>query len=246
MTMPKTAAVARALGRTPSEWTRSELDRALAALRDDLPGDPIGYVIAAIPRSERCECGALHLSVDAPDLDGQTRSSLHRLLATPFGDIVRERVCRQTAISTVRFGWSGLHAFVPTFVRVIDIYEVRTTSARELDDQTLENIITAIRKDLPGLMTMYNQSLESLTVNAVSPAPDDSDRREWKALIDQVMFAFSTPVRKYLDEYAVRHYDGAMVGAVNCCIVMSAQLPGAAWKTRWFDEQVQQQLTPDC
>ena len=246
MTMPKTAAVAQMLGRTPSEWTDPELDQALAALRDDLPGDPIGYVMAAIPRSDRCECGALHLSVDAPDLDDRTRSSLHRLLATPFGDIVRERVRRQAGISTVRFGWNGLCAVVPTFVRVVDIYEVRSVSASKLDNQTLENIIAAIRKDLPGLMAMCNQSLESLTVNAVSPAPGDEGRREWKALIDQVMFAFSTPVRKYVDEYATRRYSGAMIGAVNCCIVMSAQLPSDAWKTCWFDEQVHQQLTPDC
>ena len=246
MTMPKTATVAQMLGRTPSQWTDLELDQALAALRDDLPGDPIGYVMAAIPRSDRCECGALHLSVDAPDLDDQTRSSLHRLLSTPFGDIVREYVRRQAGISTVRFGWSGLSAVVPTFVRVVDIYEVRSVSASKLDNQSLENIIAAIRKDLPGLMAMCDQSLESLTVNAVSPAPGDEGRCEWKALIDQVMVAFSTPVRKYLEEYAARHYNGAMVGAVNCCIVMSAQLPSDVWKTHWFDEQVYQQLTPDC
>lgn len=245
--MPRTATVARALvGRTPIEWSDAEIDQALRALSQDLPGDPIGYVMAAISQSERCECGALHLAVDAPDLDDQTRASLHRLLATPFGDIVREHVARQTDITTVRFGWSGLQAVVPTFVRVVDIYEARTASARELDSQTLENIVAAIRKDLPGMMDMYDRSLGSLTVHAVRPAPGDEGQAIWKALIDQVMFAFSTPVRKYLDEYAARWYAGASVGAVNCCIVMAARLPSDAWKTRWFDEQVAQQLTPDC
>lgn len=246
MTMPRTAEVAKRLGRTPLEWSDAEIDQALAALSEDLPGNPIGYVLDAVPVSERCECGALHLAVDALDLDAMTRGSLHRLLATPFGDIVREAVRRQTSLATVRFGWSGIDQVAPTFVRVVDSYGARQTHASALDAQTLDAIMAAIRKDLPGMMTMVNQSLGKLSVNAVSPAPGDAGRAQWKALIDQVMFAFSTPVRKYLDEYAARSRDGAYIGAVNCCIVMSAQLPNDAWQTRWFDEQVNQQLTPDC
>lgn len=246
MTMPRTAKVAKSLGRSPLEWADDEIELALKALGEDLPGDPIGYALGAVPSSQRCDCGALHLAVDAADLDDETRSSLHRLLATPFGDIVREHVRRESGIVNVRFGWSGLSAVVPTFVRVVDVYDARTVPADALDDQTLGNIIAAIRKDLPRMMDMLDKSLDSLSVNAVSPASGDEGRREWKTLIGQVMFAFSTPVRKYLDEYARRQFDGASVGAVNCCIVMSARMLPGDWKQHWFDEQVGQQLTPDC
>lgn len=246
MTMPRTAAVAKMLGRTPLEWTDAEIDQALTALSEDLPGDPIGYVLTALPRSGRCECGALHLAVDATDLDSVTRSSLHRLLATPFGDIVREHVRRRSDITTVRFGWGGIDVTAPAFVEAVDVHDARHVYASKLSDQALGNIVTAIRQDLPGMMSMFDRSLGELLVNAVGPEPGDEGRRAWKALIDQVMFAFSTPVRKYLDEYAVRQYNGAYVGAVNCCIIMSARLPSATWQIRWFDEQVGQQLTPDC
>ncbi len=73
-------------------------------------------------------------------------------------------------------------------------------------------------------MSLFDQSVTELSVKAVSPHPDDHDRREWKALIDQVMFTFSTPVRKYLDEYVARQHERASVGAVNCCIGMAARL----------------------
>lgn len=246
MTMPKTAKVAKSLGRSPLEWTDIEIKQALDALRDDLPGNPIGYVEAAVPRSKPCDCGAMHLAVDAPDLDKVTRGSLHRLLATPFGDIIREYIGRQFGIANVRFGWSGLQDLVPTFVRVVDVYDARTVYADMLDDATLSNIIDAIRKDLPGMMAMLDESLCSLSVHAISPQPSTEGRREWSTLIDQVMVAFSTPVRKYLDEYARRSYSGAHVGAVNCCIIMSDVGDRGAWHRRWFSTQVDQQLTPDC
>ena len=246
MTMPRTAEVAKSLGRSPQEWSDAEIDKALKALSEDLPGDPIGYALGALSASERCECGALHLAVNAPDLDPATRGSLHRLLATPFGNIVRERVRRHTDVTTIRFGWEGIDLTAPKFVRVVDVYDVRGAYACKLDDQTLGNIVAAIRQDLPGMMAMFDQSLGELSVRAVKPQPGDEGRREWKALIDQVMFGFSTPLRKYLDEYAARYYEGARVGAVNCCIVMAARLSDAAWQDRWFGEQVCQQLTPDC
>ena len=246
MTMPKTAAVAKTIGRIPQEWTQDEIDQALAALEADLPGDPIGYIMQAIPVSKLCECGALHLSVDASDLDDATRRSLHRVLATPFGDIVREHLRRSADIQNVRFGWSGLKDYAPAFVRVVDIYDARQVHANQLDDASLGNIVAAIRKDLPGMMAMLDQSLASLSVTAVSPSPRDEGRQEWSQLIAQVMFAFSTPVRKYLDEYACRNYDGARVGAVNCCIIMSDVSSGSSWQRHWFGTQVRQQLTPDC
>lgn len=246
VTMPKTAQFAKTLGRSPLEWTDDEIERALEALREDLPGDPIGFIMAAVPLSRRCDCGSLHLSVDAPELEEATRGSLHRLIATPFGDIVREHVRRQSGVANVRFGWSGVDAYAPTFVRVVDIYDARKVRASELDDRTLGNIISAIRKDMPEMMEMLDASLRTLSVKAVSSPPGESGKREWRALIEQVMFAFSTPVRKYLDEYAKRNFGGARVGAVNCCIIMSDIGDGSAWQHRWFDTQVDQQLTPDC
>ena len=113
MTMPRTAEIAKSFGKSPSGWTDAKIELALRALEKDLPGGPIGYVLGAVPVSRRCDCGSLHLAVDATDLDDQTRSSLHRLLATPFGDIVRERVRREHGIVNVRFGWSGLSAMAP-------------------------------------------------------------------------------------------------------------------------------------
>lgn len=246
MTMPRTAEVAKRLGRTPLEWSDAEINQALKALSDDLPGNPIEYVLGALPRSERCECGALHLATNAPDLEADTRSSLHRLLATPFGDIVREHIRRTSTLTNVRFGWEGLDVALPMFVEVVDRHQARSQYASKLSDRTLNDIVLAIRKDLPGMMKMFDQSLSNLSVNAVSPEPGEEGRLAWKVLIDQVMLAFSTPVRKYLDEYAVRNYDGASVGAVNCCIVMAARMPSDTWHARHFGEQVNQQLTPDC
>lgn len=246
MTMPKTAAIVRSIGRMPADMTQTQLDATLLALGEDLPGEPIDYIMRALSDDQRCGCGALHLSLDAADLDAATRSSLHRLLATPFGDIVRERVRRESGATTVRFGWSGLGLQAPKFVRVVDIYDARQAHASDLTERELGNIVSAIREDLPGMMEMYDTSLSNLSVNAVQPGVGEAGRLEWKMLIDQVMFAFSTPLRKYLDEYARRTYDGAYVGAVNCCIIMSARTTTAAWSRRWFDEQVNQQLTPDC
>lgn len=246
MTMPKTAEVVRSYGRLPEEMTSGQLDQALDALRADLPGDPIGYVLRAIPVSEHCECGAVHLSVDDPLLDADTRGSLHRLLATPFGDIMRERVRRDAELKTIRFGWSGLEAYVPAFSSAVDRLGVQLSSGMSLTDDELHQVIVALRDDLPGMMRMLDDSLDALSVNAVSPHAGESGKLEWKALIDQVMFAFSTPVRKYLDEYARRNYGGARVGAVNCCIIMSDVSDGSTWQRRWFGEQVDQQLTPDC
>lgn len=246
MTMPKTATLVRSIGSMSAEMTQAELDAVLLALREDLPGSPIEYIMRAMSVDQRCGCGALHLSLDAADLDTVTRGSLHRLLATPFGDIVREYIRRQSDISTVRFGWSGVQMYAPKFVRVVDIYEARQTYASELTIHELGNIVAAIREDLPGMMAMCDTSLAGLSVTAVGPGEDDFERLEWKALIEQVMFAFSTPLRKYLDEYARRMYDGAYVGAVNCCIVMSGRASETAWNRQWFGEQVDQQLTPDC
>lgn len=244
--MPKTAAAVKAHGHLPAEMTMAEINTALQALRDDLPGDPIGYIERSVATSERCECGSMHLQIDSPDLDELTRTSLHRLLATPFGDIVRESVCRQSDLTSVRFGWSGLDTRVPMFIEMVDRCGVRSTVATDISDGVLDAIIDALRLDLPEMMSVLDESLLRMTLHTVRAALGDQGQTEWKALIEQVMFAFSTPVRKYVNEYARRRYNGARVGAINCCGIVSDLSDEQAWSRRWFNVQVGQQLTPDC
>lgn len=245
--MPKTAAFIRSLGGTlPGEMSNMQLIKALDTLRVDLPGDPIGYLDRVAPVGKRCECGALHLRLDDPALDTATRSSLHRLLATPFGNLVSESMRRKHGLTAVRFGWDGLGEYAPLFMAAITSRGSQTVAAEAISDADLHDIMAALGKDMPGMMGMLDHSLRTLSVHAVGSRPGDTGRQEWKSLIDQVMLAFSTPVRKYVDEYALREYNGARVGAVNCCIIMAAKADQPTWQRRWFDEQVSQQLTPDC
>jgi hypothetical protein len=100
---------------------------------------------------------------------------------------------------------------------------------------------------MPDVMKMIDRSIAVSPVYSVSPAPDDEDNQQWKHLIDQVMFAWSTPVRKYLSEWLAREHS-VYGGAVNCCIVMTAthNQSESQWRRRWMNEQTGQQLTPDC
>jgi len=248
MTMPKTAAMMKTLpvGILPEELNASQLYRAVTALRDDLPGDPIGYIERTAPRSTLCECGAVHLRVDASDLDTDTAASLHRLLATPYGDIVREHMRRQAGFKTIRFGWDGIENKVPSFVQAVIGSDTKNVHANMIGDGELKDIIEAFRQDMPKVMDMIEQSATNISVYSVSPTSEDAGHAEWKALIDQVMFAWSTPVRKYLSEWLAREY-GLYGGAVNCCIIMTG-LAGdeTNWRRSWIIEQTNQQLTPDC
>lgn len=246
MTMPKTAELVKLFGGVmPSEMSDEQLDLALGALREDLPGDPIGYIHRMVPVSQRCGCGAVHLSVDDPELDDATRGSLHRLLATPFGEIPREVARRQYGFSSIRFGWSGLDAKAPTFAQLVTAKpELQRVVASSLSDGELDEVIAAIRTDLPGMKAMFDQSVRTRSVHAVSAAPGEDGARAWKALIDEVMFTFSTPLRKFLDEEAARR--GVSVSAVNCCIIMAGEMNGLAWERQRFMVQTEQQLTPDC
>lgn len=246
--MPKTAAAMKALpsGVLPEELSDTDLQSAIKALRIDLPGDPIGYIERTAPNSKLCECGAVHLCVDASDIDEETRGSLHRLLATPYGDLVREHMRRKSGFSTIRFGWSGIDKKVPTFVKAVRDHDAQNTPASSIDQVALVGIIDAFRRDMPDVMQMIEHSAASISAFSVSPQSGDSGRAEWKALIDRVMFAWSTPVRKYLSEWLSREF-GLYGGAVNCCIVMTARIGSEIdWRRQWIQEQTNQQLTPDC
>ena len=87
------------------------------------------------------------------------------MLTTPFGDIVREQVRRQSGLTMVRF----VAYHVPTFVRVVNMYDARHVTAGRLSDRTLDNIIEAIRKDVFGVMSLFDQSGTELSVKAASP-----------------------------------------------------------------------------
>lgn len=246
--MPKTAAVMKLLDRglLPEEMSDQQLAQAIEALREDLPGDPVEYISRIAPLSDRCECGAIHLSIDEPTLTVECLSSLHRLLATPYGDIVRESFRRSNAMKNIRFGWSGIEAHVPEFVRAVDSYDARQMLAAGIDDEQLDSIVEAVGRDMPRVLEMVKRSVAGVSVLSVSPQPGAIGRQAWKRLIDQLMFVWSTPVRKYLAEWLLRQY-GLRGGAVNCCIVMTGRYDSEdAWRRRWMDEQTNQQLTPDC
>lgn len=255
MTMPKTAAVIKSFGVNvlPETMTDVQLAQAIQALEQDLPGYPIAYIEQVAPRSEHCECSALHLAVDDPGLSTVTAGSLHRVMATPYGDVIRELFRRQYGYKTIRFGWSGLERQVPLFVKTVLRYDVKASHVSDISDEVLQEIVAALTLDIPGVMSMVEQSValskqrldDSLRSHAVSPASGENGRAQWQMLIGQVMFAWSTPVRKYLDEYLLRSH-GMVGGAVNCCIISTMRSGVPSWRQQWFDEQTGQQLTPDC
>jgi hypothetical protein len=253
--MPKTAAVVASFGeRTlPETMKMEQLESAIHALSQDLPGDPIAYIERSAPQSDQCECGAIHLSVSDPLLDASTAGSLHRVLATPYGDILREYFKRRHGYATIRFGWSGIDARVPRFVEAVRVHDVQRLKGSGLSNVALHAVIDAVRIDVPRVMEMVDGSIElsrgrndrTLRSYAVSPTPGADGRTEWQELISQVMFVWSTPVRKYLDEYLLREHE-MVGGAINCCIIATMRADGPSWRQQWFDEQTGQQLTPDC
>lgn len=246
--MPLTAEVMNTLpaGTLPEELTDETLARAIDALREDLPGSPIDYIEQIAPFSKQCECGAVHLRVNDPTLDAATYKSLLRLLATPFGDIVREHMRRRHEFSSIKFGWDGIGTTVPTFLAAVDHFDVRTVATDVIDDEVLIAVIEALREDMPKLLEMAEKAIATSSAYSVSAEPGEAGRDEWIALIDQVMFAFATPVRKYLVAWAQRLH-GAELSAINCCIVMSDRVGNqTGWLRRRMTEQTDQQLTPDC
>jgi hypothetical protein len=248
MTMPKTALVLKTFAADilPEELSDGQLAAVIAALRSDLPGDPIEYIEHVAPHSERCQCGAVHLAVNAPDLSSVTAASLHRLLATPYGDMAREHMRRSTGFKTIRFGWDGIAQQAPMFVQAVAADHVGSTASADISNQALERVVQAIRLDIPQVVAMLDASAANGTVHAVSAKPGVDGHVHWTSLIDQLMFAWSTPIRKYMAEWLRRTF-GVYGGAINCCIVMSGRYNCEAdWRRAWTREQTQQQLTPDC
>jgi hypothetical protein len=251
MTMPKTAA----LMREPSarggiaDMTDDELAHAVALLQEDLPGDPIGFISRVGPESHVCGCGAVHLRVEDERLDGDTFTSLMRLLASPFGDIAREHFRRRNGWANIRFGWDGLASRAPRFIEVVDRFDIGNTNAADIPHDHLRSTIDALRNDLAEVMHVIEEAAQSNRSAFVPPHPGDEGRAQWLELTAQLMFVFATPVKKYVVEWYKREY-GVAVGAVNCCGVVveavEADNDDDGWGRRLLATQIGQQLTPDC
>lgn len=248
MTMPMAAAAVKDFPDvSPAKMTDGQIELALDALRADLPGNPLGFIAEVAPESDICECGAVHLAVDDPRLDEATRSSLLRLLATPFGDIVREHYRRVEGYKTIRFGWSGIAERAPHFVACVDQLGVRNTHPADIDHGDLRVVIDAISADMLGIMPVISQAASTGESIAVPPEPGESGRAAWQALIGELMFVFATPLRKYVEEWCWREF-GMRVAAINCCMVPVGDRgdSSASWGRKLMATQIDQQITPDC
>ena len=250
MTMPKTAALMKQspLSDGVADMTDENLEHALALLREDLPGDPIGFIAQFGPEGNVCDCGAVHLRVDDPRLDEATHTSLMRLLATPFGDLVREHFRRQHGWGNLRFGWEGLESRAPAFIAVVDRLGIADSMAADIAHDHLRQTIHALHQDLPDIMPIIDRAARTGQSAFVPPEPGDEGLADWFELTAQLMFVFATPLRKYVVEWYRREYS-VNVGAVNCCgVVVGATDPedGSRWSRELFDTQVGQQLTPNC
>lgn len=225
----------------------TQILQVITALRCDLPGDPIGYIEAVAPHSKQCKCGSVHLSVDDKNLGSSTASSLHRVLATPYGDIVREYMRRREGYENIRFGWQGIQNRAPNFMRTVELTDTQSANAGGIGSSALKEIVQAISQDMPEVFRMIEGAVQTPgKVFAVSAGSSNQERIKWQSLINHLMFVWSTPIRKYLDEWLMREY-GLYGGAINCCIVMTDYSSDhTSWRRRWMSEQTAQQITPDC
>ncbi|MEM7338813.1 MAG: hypothetical protein AAF467_09205 [Actinomycetota bacterium] len=250
MTMPKTAALMKESPSTGdiADMTDEKLAHAVALLQDDLPGDPIGFIDRVGPDSTVCDCGAVHLRVNDRRLDAATYTSLMRVLATPFGDIVREHFRRQYGWGNIRFGWDGLDGRAPTFMATVHEFGVASTNAADIPHEHLRGTIRALHHDLADVMAVIEQAAKAGESAFVPPEPGDEGRAHWFELTAQLMFVFATPLRKYVVEWYKREY-GVNVGAVNCCGVVVGRTAAdgtSGWSRELLATQIGQQLTPDC
>lgn len=248
MTMPLTAGYMKTLPVEilPGDMSQEQLEEALHLLESDLPGKPIEFITLVAPESHTCECGAIHLKIDDERMSQETRSSLIRLLATPYGDIVREYFRRQHGYKNIRFGWSGVGDYLPNFLKIVDWHDIDQVDARKIKDDALDDVIVALHQDAPGVLMIVNDSVGGSRVCSVKPESTPKGYDSWKSLIQDVMLVFSTPARKYLAEW-VRRRHGLHIGAVNCCIIMTDDISDdLIWRKKWMSEQTSQQLTPDC
>ncbi|MEM8922654.1 MAG: hypothetical protein AAGD35_04060 [Actinomycetota bacterium] len=250
MTMPKTAELMKETSHIGelSDMTDAELAKAIGFLREDLPGDPIGFIAAVGPECHVCSCGAVHLRVDDPRLDRATHTSLMRLLATPFGDIVREHVRRHYGWGNVRFGWEGLEARAPRFMAAVERAAIKGSNAADIPHDDLRRTIEALHHDLAEVMATIDGAARAGRSAFVPPEDGEQGRADWLELTAQLMFVFATPLRKYVVEWHRREH-GVHVGAVNCCGVVVGHVEpgdGGRWRRQLLSTQIGQQLTPDC
>ncbi len=248
--MPKTAMLMKDISEVsdPVQMTDIQLEAAIKSLREDLQGDPIGFIAKVAPESDSCECGSIQLSVIDPRLDEETRHSLLRVLATPFGDIVRESFRRSHGYPNIRFGWDGMKDSAPQFMSRVEIYRVQSADASSIPGPALAAVIHGISIDMPDIMAVIEEARVMRRSIAIPPSPGPNGQREWEKLVSELMFVFATPLRKYVVEWFLREH-GLRIGAVNCCMVPvgeEGEHNSESWKSHIFAEQVKQQVTPDC
>ncbi|MBM3210221.1 hypothetical protein FJZ39_02690 [Candidatus Saccharibacteria bacterium] len=266
MTMPITAAYISSLGpeaKSPrqlaidSDLHRERLLFAQDCLQQDL-GDVVAKIGAASLESQTCECGAAHLRLDDFSSDPLVFKNAVRLLATPFGGIMLEvaRISRP-GITAIKFGWEGLEAYAPTFVKEVDRLGHRAIYATEISNADLNQIVAAVRTDMPLAVDMmersaqatHRRSIEGYLPFSINPEVDGGYER-WGQRVFQLMFCWSTPLKKYLNEWLMRTYS-VRGAAINCCMFPTENTkPGSHLRKpddeQLFDIQWRSQRTPDC
>lgn len=119
---------------------------------------------------------------------------------------------------------------------------------RELDNDQLSALRSALDQDLPGAMSFIDEAatkgaLEGgFTYLSKSPA-EMTSMQEWQVLVSYLSRLFASPFSAIVHEY-VRRWHGVSVAFVNCCIV-------AAWSEELTEDelwclQTRMQRTPDC
>lgn len=250
MTMPLAAELTREIGSDPSNWSDEQVIDLLYRVNHDLPGDVIAYLRGAIPMCQTCECGALHIDIGDPMLDEYTRRSLARVFATPFAAVVGEWTKREYGLNgVVKFGWANLRTVAPRFAWAVPVgMPNQTRYADQITDLDLRAIVDAIQDDLPlgfaficDVASRYNGEAfmaESLT------SGEAGGRENWVETIDQLMLIGSAPMRKYVAEWLRREYGIEKFGPINCCRVSFGN--GEGFDDLVMNDQITQQLTPDC
>jgi hypothetical protein len=247
--MPNAAMAVREMGGLmPTEMTDEQLDRVIEAFRLDLGDETMTYIDEAFTRPSHCSCGAFHLTINDPHMPEKVRGNLLRLVASPFGGVIAAR----HRLSHFRFGWEGLEEFLPQFMDAVMRHPgTQEAWGRDISDATLEDVVSAIRRELPGVIEMVEASASAAQSGGVFVShvvtPDMAGGpQQWQGIISRLMLAGATPVRKIIDEWVLRRY-GVLGGVVNCCCYPAEPAgDGVGFGRRRWLEQVSQQLTPDC
>lgn len=261
MTMPATATYVKSLGanvQSAADMSAVQIEAALYTLETDLGHTP-WTILSRVPDSISCNCGAVHLDLaEFSDQDSPHLKNMVRLLATPFGDIILRRIQQHHPdVTAVKFGWNGLEGFTPNFVETVDRLGVRSIKAEYMSTDELLEVVDAIRRDLPLAVEMMERSARNtlqrktsgLVPFSISPMQDGSKDR-WSERVFELMFAWSTPLKKYLNEWLSREY-GVRGLAINCCMfptedIKRTKQSGLKPIEGGWGVQVEQQVTPDC